>query len=70
MEEYIMLTDNERDGTIIKCCGRKHYIYKDGEWVRTGIMVNYFCDESPYYDLYKEITKEEAEKLINEMKAS
>ncbi len=68
--KYVMLTDNERYGTVVKCYGRKQYIYQNGEWVRSGVLVLYQCDESPYYDLYKEITKEEAEKLINEIKAS
>lgn len=61
---YVILTDNKNDGTLVKLCGRKHYMYIDGKWVRTGIMTMYFCDESPCYDLYKEITAEEVEKLI------
>ncbi len=62
--EYIVLTDNKHDGTIVKLCGCKHYLYVNGEWIRTGIMTEYFCDESPYYDSYEEITYEEAEKLM------
>ena len=62
--KYVMLTDNESYGTVVKLCGQKHYEYINGEWVRSGIMTEYFCDESPFYDLYKEITPEEAEKLI------
>ena len=61
---YVVLTDNKNDGTVVKLCGRKHYVYINGEWVRSGIMTKYFCDETPFYDLYKEITPEEAEKLI------
>ena len=62
---YVVLTDNKNDGTVVKLCGRKHYVYVNGEWIRSGIMTKYFCDESPYYDSYEEITYEEAEKLIN-----
>lgn len=64
--KYVVLTDNKYGGTVVRLCGRKHYIYRNGEWIRTGIMTHYFWDESPFYDLYKEITPEEAEQLIKQ----
>lgn len=65
---YVVLTDNIRRGTIVKMSGRYHYEYDNGEWKRTGIMTDYFIDSSPAFELYKEITEEEAMKLISEMK--
>lgn len=66
--KYVVLMDNIRKGTIIKMSGRKHYRYSDGEWKRTGIMTDYFIDDSPVFELYKEISEEEANKLINKIK--
>lgn len=64
--EYVMLVDRERYGTIIRCQGRLQYKYdvKSKAWVRSGILLEYQCDESPLYDLYKEISEEEAMKII------
>ncbi len=64
--EYVTLIDNRRRGTVVKCNGRLQYEYKNGEWVRSGVLMEYFNDESPYYDLYKEISEEEAMKMIAE----
>lgn len=65
---YVVLIDNVRRGTIVRMDGQDHYRYKDGSWVETGIMMEYFDDESPAFELYKEITEEEAMKLISQIK--
>lgn len=67
--DYVELTDNINRGIIVKMNGRYHYEYdrEKKDWIRSGIMMEYFCDESPAYGSYREITEEEAMKLIEEM---
>lgn len=65
---YMLLTNKQDYGKVIKRIGGKSYIYINGEWKRTGCMVAYFWFGSPLYDMYKEITEEEAMKCIAEMK--
>lgn len=66
--KYYLLTDNDRRGTIVRTQGRIHHRYDNAKgWVRSGVLLEYFNDDSPYYDLYNEITEEEANKLIAEM---
>ena len=66
---YFELLDPENNGKIVKSVGRKSYEIVDGEWVRSGNMVDYYMadvyDESPKFpDDYREISEEEAfEKL-------
>ena len=64
--EYVRLTDFKNRGTIVRCNGRIQHRYdtKTKEWVRSGILMEYFCDESPLYDCYEEISEEEAMKII------
>lgn len=62
---YYLLTDNDRRGTIVRTEGRIHHRYdKIKGWIRSGVLMEYFNDDSPYYDSYNEITEEEAMKLI------
>ncbi len=70
--EYYRLRDIEHQNTIVKGENDgKCYEYVQNEgWVRSGIMTKYFCDESDYYDLFDEITEEEAMKIISEQHSS
>lgn len=62
---YYKLLDNENFNTVVRACGENQYQYVPGKgWIRSGILMEYLCDESPLYELYEEISKEEAEKLI------
>lgn len=63
--KYIKLLDPEHLGTIVKSIGRTSYIYKNGQWIRSGILVHYFFPESDLYDQYEDIEEKEALKLIN-----
>ena len=65
---YMLLTNKQDYGKVIKRIGGKSYIYINGEWKRTGCMVAYLWPESPLHEMYKEITAEEAMKRIAEMK--
>lgn len=64
--EYVRLVDGENYGTIVKCNGRLQYEYdkKEKKWVRSGILMEYFCDESTLYNSYEEITENEALKAL------
>ena len=64
---YLVRTDYDNRGTVIKQEGRKFYEYKDGEWVRRGLGIGYFLPDAPEFECYEEIT-EEALKKIEEMK--
>ena len=60
--KYYRLEDREHKDIIVKANGAEQYIYINGKWIRTGIMIEYMNDESEYYDLYTEITEEESKK--------
>lgn len=64
---YLILTDYENRGTVVKQNGRKFFEYKDGEWVRRGLGLGYFFPDAPEFDCYEEITEEEALKKITKM---
>lgn len=63
---YVMLTDQKRYGMILKCIGMRQYEYdvSSKKWVRNGILLEYQCDSSPLYEMYKEISEEEAMRMI------
>lgn len=66
--KYYKLLDWKNSGTIVRAQGRSQQRYvKDKGWVESGILMEYFCDESPLYDSYEIITEEEALKLIENM---
>lgn len=49
---YYKLLDNENKNLIVKAIGETEYEYVKGKgWFESGIMMRYFDDESPYYDL-------------------
>lgn len=62
---YYKLLDNAHLNTVVKADGRVQHEYVTGQgWVRSGIMIEYFCDESDTYNMYEEISEQEAIKLI------
>lgn len=65
---YYLLKANSNKGDIVKANGRNQYIYENKDWVPTGIMLEYFWEDDPKYEMYEEITEEEAMKRIAEMK--
>lgn len=58
---YYKLLDIKHQGTIVRTMGRKQEIYDSAKkvWVRTGIMLEYFSDESDTYDMYEEIDEKD-----------
>jgi|LGVF01.2.fsa_nt_gb hypothetical protein len=70
MIRYFKLNDNKHKNVIVKADGRIQHRYdKKKGWIRTGIMLDYFSDESDTYDMYEEIKESEAFKLIGEKSA-
>jgi len=62
---YKLLGDKHKD-VIIRANGpRQERYYPDkGQWVRSGIMLEYFCDESSTYDMYEEISETQASGIV------
>ncbi len=67
---YHRLLDIDNYGLVVKCKGHLQYVYRPEkrEWIRTGLLTKYFNDEDPCYNLYEEITEDEALKLIKAYK--
>lgn len=62
---YYRLLDPAHENIIVKAEGRVQYEYeKEKGWVRSGIMLHYFSDESPTYGQYEEISEEVAFNII------
>lgn len=63
---YYVLDDLENRGVVVRAEGRSQQRYiPDRGWVESGILMKYFNDESPCYDLYNIVTEEEAIEMIN-----
>lgn len=62
MIRYFRLTDKQHLNRIVKSEGRKQFVFneKTQSWVRSGIMIHYFSDESDTYGMFEEITEAEA----------
>jgi len=62
---YFKLTDKANKGMILRAEGNYVESYrKERGWVRDGIMIRYTFPESETYDMYEEISEEEALKAI------
>lgn len=64
--KYFKLLDPAHENTIVRAEGRnqQEYVINQG-WVESGILMEYFCDESPLYNMYEEVTEEKAMRIIN-----
>lgn len=64
--EYVLLIDKKNFGTIVRCNGRYQFEFdkEKGSWIRSGILLDYFTDSSPLYEMYIEISEEEAMRMI------
>lgn len=68
--KYVMLTNKDDYGTILKLDNQIQYVYSDEKgWVQTTIMLDYFLPYGKHYDMYVEITEEKAKDLIRLIKA-
>lgn len=64
--KYFKLLDPAHENTIVRAEGRSQQEYVVGQgWIESGILMEYFCDESPLYNMYEEITEEKMMRLIN-----
>ena len=67
---YYRLNDLDHLGLIVRTDGPIEHKYVTGMgWVKTGLMIHYFCDESDRYDMYTELSEEEALAAIKGMEA-
>lgn len=65
---YVKLTDARHKGTVVRMqsIGRPcHERYKNGEWVKTSLMMEYHHPDGYHFEDYVEITEEEANRLIS-----
>jgi hypothetical protein len=65
MTYYKLLSPKHKD-TIVRTEGRSQQQYISGKgWVDSGIMIQYFSDESDFYGNYTEISESEAMEIVN-----
>lgn len=70
MYKYFRLLDKVHKNTVVRANGRdQQQFIKEKGWVQSGIMIDYFSDESNTYDLYEEISEKTALSLIGEKNA-
>jgi hypothetical protein len=63
---YYRLADIDRYGMIVRADKGMEYAYVPASnmWLRTGVLMHYIFDFGDCYDLYDEITEEEALKDV------
>lgn len=61
---YFKLLDTEHKNQIVRADGRFQQHYRDGKWTRSGILLDYQVEISPYHNLYEEISESEAIKTL------
>lgn len=63
--EYVRLMDNAHKDIVVRCEGRHWQQFVAGVgWKETGILIRYFSDESDLYEMYEEISAEQARELV------
>ncbi|OQB15005.1 MAG: hypothetical protein BWY15_00820 [Firmicutes bacterium ADurb.Bin193] len=65
---YFKLLDPKHKNTIVRAEGSSQQKFCKGKgWVDSGIMMQYFApyDDNDLYNMYEEITEQEAMDLIN-----
>ena len=61
---YLLLTDEKNNGEVIKQVGRTFFSFENFEWKKRGLSAGYFLPEALEYECYKEISEDEAMKII------
>ena len=64
--EYVKLLDRSHKNQVVRADGVFQQEYEDGKWIRSAILLDYYTDISPLYDMYEEITEKEAIELLGE----
>ncbi|MBL1225377.1 hypothetical protein [Enterococcus sp. BWR-S5] len=67
---FYRLLDSDYFGTIIKVSGKNVFRFdlELNDWKETGLMILFYSDESDKYELYEEISEEQANDFIKEAK--
>ena len=68
MIKYWKLLDTKHSGEILKIDPSdgilgSEYVFRKGEWNKTGLSPSYLLDYGDYYGMYEEISEEEALKI-------
>lgn len=65
MPHFYRLLDKKNKDKIVKANGRFQYEFdaKNKTWIRSGILLDYFNDESEAYNMFIEISEAEAKKV-------
>ena len=65
---YYLLKDKVNKGKVVRAKGKIWDLWENGEWVPTGILMDYFMYHNDLsnksHDDYEEISEEEALSLI------
>ena len=62
---YYILTDMQNKGVIVKAEDGKQYQFIPGNgWKRTAIMISYWPEDSDKYNMYEEVTFDQAVVLL------
>lgn len=65
---YYKLIDEENMNIVVRGEGESQQAYIKGRgWIESGILMEYFCDESPFYNEYEKISEGEALRLIESL---
>ena len=59
---YFRLLDNNHKDVVVRADGpnQEEYDPNKREWVWSGIMIDYFSDDSDTYNMFEEISRDEA----------
>lgn len=63
---YFKLLDTKHKNQIVRADGRFQQHYTDGKWVRSGVLLDYQIEISPYHDLYERISESEVIAILGE----
>ena len=61
---YLLLTDEKNKGEVIKQVGRSFFSFVNSKWKKRGLSIGYFLPGALEYECYKEISEDEAMKII------
>ncbi|AXY24775.1 hypothetical protein CL176_01390 [Suicoccus acidiformans] len=66
---YLLLSDDEFNRVLVKknieTREEKYFNPTNNNWEAIGIMIRYFWPDSDTYDMYEELTEEEAMEIVS-----
>ena len=64
--KYVKLLDRSHKNQVVRADGGFQQEYEDGKWIRSAILLDYYTDISPLFEMYEYITEKEAIELLGE----